>query len=141
MSREDKVYTGSGGKAYFDGEELFYVQKSELKVTPKRESFDVVGELDEFSKLVGLSGKGSVEVIKTDAFVYKRFVEEMKKGKDPTFTYIGEVTNTATGETQTAIANECKVDGDLDIMSFEPKKIMNDTISFTFPPTKLEFEE
>ncbi len=140
MAVEEKVYVGSNGKVYFDGEILFYVQKFELKVTPKRENFDLVGEYDEFSKLVGFSGKGSIEVLKTDAFIYKRFIDAMKQRKDPTFTVIGEVENPETNQTQTAIAVECKVDGDLDIMSFEPKKLMNDKVDFTFPPSKLELE-
>ncbi|GED17361.1 phage tail tube protein [Aneurinibacillus migulanus] len=140
MKREEKVYVGSNGKVYFDGEEMFYVQKFELKVSVKRENFDVVGEWDEFSKAVGWAGKGMMEVLKTDAFVYRRFIESWKNRKDPTFTIIGEVTNPETNQTQTAIVSECKVDGDLDIMSFEPKKLMQDKIGFNFRPSLLDLE-
>lgn len=141
MNYENKVYHGSNGKAYLDGEEMFFVQKFELKVSIKRENFDVVGELDEFSKFVGWSGKGSMEVIKTDAFVYKRFIDTMKKGEDPTFTIMGEVKNPSTGEAQTITVDLCKVDGDLDIMSFEPKKLINQKIDFVFRPSNLELTE
>ncbi len=140
MEREEKVYVGSNGKVYFDGEVLFYVQKFELIVTPKRENFDVVGEWDEFSKIVGWAGKGSIEVLKTDAFVYKRFIDAMKNRKDPTFTVIGEVENPETNQTQTAVVSECKVGGDLNVMSFEPKKLMQDKIDFSFRPSLLGLE-
>ncbi|AMA72929.1 MULTISPECIES: phage tail tube protein [Aneurinibacillus] len=140
-SREEKVFVGSDAKAYFDGEEMFYVQKFEAKISVKRENFDVVGEWDEFSKAVGWSGKGNIEVLKTDGFVYKRFIEQLKQRKDPTFTIIGEAKNPETGLQQTVIISECKIDGDLDLLTFEPKKLMTDKLDFLFRPSQVEWEE
>lgn len=138
--REDEVMTGSQGKVFFDGEELFFLQKIDTKVNLKRENFNNVGKMGELSKIVGHSGKGSFTVKRTDPFVWKKYLQEIQKGLDPEFVLIGELTNKQTGKSGTTIIPGCRLDGDVDILTLEPQKILEDQIGFFFDPDEVEYE-
>lgn len=141
MVQTEKIFSGSDAKVYFDGEELFHLKKFEAKVTPKFESLEYIGSYDEYSRLVGYSGKGVFTVSRTDSFVYRRFIQQMQQRTTPKFTIIGESSNPETGDIQTAIIRNCQPEGDFSIMVIEPTKGIEDQIGFTFLPSLVEWED
>lgn len=84
----NRQLSGTYGKLFWDGEEIFEVDKVEAKLELKREPVAFVGDAFEDSKVMGMKGAGSFTI----KHIYSRGIEKLgkafKEGKDPRSTLL-----------------------------------------------------
>lgn len=80
---------GKHAKLWWDGELIFEVQSFETKAVANREEVDMVGSMDIDSKLMSLTGEGSMTLKKVYSRGIRKLLDAWKKGIDPRSTLTG----------------------------------------------------
>lgn len=75
--------SGSWGRLWWDGDQVFEIESFELKATPNREEIKQAGSLDVDSKITSIKCEGSFKVKKVYSRGIKKLLGDWKKGKDP----------------------------------------------------------
>lgn len=84
-----RVLNGKHAKLWWDGELIFEVESFEAKVVANREEVNIGGTMDIDSKLMSLTGEGSMTLKKVYSRGIKKLLEAWKKGEDPRSTLTG----------------------------------------------------
>ena len=63
----------------------------QAKLEFQKEEIKIAGQMATDTKLMGYSGKGSLQLHKVNSRMVKTLLNEIKAGKDPRFTLIGKL--------------------------------------------------
>lgn len=85
--RGRRRWNGSHGKVWWDGELLFEIESFECKVTADREDVLIGNSKD--SKIVSLTGSGTLTIKSVINRNINAYLEEWKNGHDPRATLVG----------------------------------------------------
>ncbi|WP_157696773.1 phage tail tube protein [Brevibacillus formosus] len=124
----------------WNGKEVFEVISVEAKIKPERSSLSFVQVLDKFEKLTGLVGEGNFKVYKVYSRGLKDVVEEWKKGKDPHFNLVIELTDPDALGNETCIISDVWFN-EVTIAGFDNEKYLEREFPFGFAPSSVEFED
>lgn len=78
-----RVLNGKHAKLWWDGELIFEIESFESKAVANREEIDLVGSMDIDSKLMSLTGEGSMTLKKVYSRGIRKLLSAWKKGEDP----------------------------------------------------------
>lgn len=84
-----RVLNGKHAKLWWDGELIFEVSSFESKAVANREEIPMVGSMDIDSKLMSLTGEGTMTLKKVYSRGIKKLLEAWKRGEDPRSTLTG----------------------------------------------------
>jgi hypothetical protein len=130
--------SGTFGKLWWDGELIAEIESFEAKVSAKRE--EVVMDMDEDSKLVGLKGEGTIKVKKFFTRGKKKLLEAWKKGEDPRSTLQGKISDPdAIGKQSESVTIGNVWFDDITLLSFEKGKKVEEEFKFGFTPSDASF--
>lgn len=138
--RGRRRWNGSHGKVWWDGELLFEISKFECKVTADRE--DVLIDNSKDSKIVSLTGTGTITIKSVINRNINTFLEAWKAGQDPRTTLVGLINDPDASDGQ---KERCTVDNvwftELTLMTFEKGKVVEKEFPFGFTPEDAAFIE
>ncbi|PIC72431.1 phage tail tube protein [Sporosarcina sp. P17b] len=84
-----RVLNGKHAKLWWDGELIFEVESFESKIVANREEVSVGASMDIDSKLISLTGEGSMTLKKVYSRGIKKLLQAWNEGKDPRSTLTG----------------------------------------------------
>ena len=138
--RGRRRWNGSHGRVWWDGEMLFEIAKFEAKVTADREDVLIGNSKD--SKVVSLTGKGSMTVKCVINRNINRYLEEWKNGHDPRATLVGLIDDpdAVEGQKERSIIDNVWFN-ELLLMAFEKGQVVEKEFPFGFTPEDASFVE
>ncbi len=138
--RGRRRWNGSWGQVWWDNELLFEILKFEAKVTADRE--DVLIGIGKDSKIVSLSGTGTLTIKSVINRNINTYLEAWKNGEDPRATLVGLIDDPDTADGQ---KERCTIDNvwfnELTLMTFEKGKVVEKEFPFGFTPSDSNFTE
>ncbi len=132
-----KVLTGTNAKVFLDGEEIG--TWTNLEATVEIDYEDVYVGFDKDRKATGWQGTGSLNMQVTNSMNVRMF-NKLKANKDVRFTIEGEITNDATGETQSETLEGVSFDS-IPLSTWEKGALVTSEMSFRFLPSKSQFPQ
>ena len=143
---QDIIYRGrrrwndSHGRVWWDGNLLFEATKFEAKVTADREDILIGNSKD--SKIVSLTGEGSITIKSVVNRNINRYLEEWKAGRDPRATLSGLIDDPDASGGQ---KERCTIDNvwfnELTLMTWEKGTVVEKEFPFGFTPEDASFIE
>ena len=101
-----KIINGAYGQVFFGDEEVAEMKAFQAKLEFQKEEIKIAGQMATDTKLMGYSGKGSLQLHKDNSRMVKTLLNEIKAGKDPRFTLIGKLADpNSDGAERIAIKN------------------------------------
>lgn len=138
--RGRRRWNGSHGRVWWDGNLLFEATKFEAKVTADRE--DVLTGNSKDSKIVSLTGEGSITIKSVVNRNINRYLEEWKAGRDPRATLSGLIDDPDASGGQ---KERCTIDNvwfnELTLMTWEKGTVVEKEFPFGFTPEDASFIE
>lgn len=131
------VLTGTNAKVFLDGEEIG--MWTNLEATVEIDYEDVYIGFDKDRKSTGWQGTGSLNKQETNSMNVRIF-NKLKANKDVRFTIEGEITNDATGETQSQTLEGVSFDS-IPLSTWEKGALVTSEMSFKFLPSKSQFPQ
>ena len=128
---ERKIINGTHGTVFFDGEEVAEIKAFQAKLEFQKEEVKVAGKMAAGSKYMGYSGKGSLQLHKTNSRMIKAIGESIKQGKEPRFTLIGKLADPDADGVERIALNDVSFD-DLTLFDFEVGALGQTECPFTF---------
>ena len=126
-----KVINGTYGQVFLGDDEVAEMKAFQAKLEFQKEEIKVAGQMATDTKLMGYSGKGSLQLHKVNSRMVKTLLEEIKAGKDPRFTIIGKLDDpNSNGAERIAIKNVSF--DDLTLFDFEVGAVGQVECPFTF---------
>jgi hypothetical protein len=137
--RGNQVLNGSFGTLWIDNVQIAEVKDIEAKVTADRE--DVLLGLSKDSKMVSLSGSGSLTLYK----VYSRandILTSLAKGTDKRVRLVYKIEDPdAVGGQIERVSIDNVWFNEIDVAKFARGSVVEDSYSFGFTPEDVEFED
>lgn len=138
--RGRRRWSGSHGQLWWDGELVFEISKFEATVTADRE--DVYIGISKDSKIVSLTGEGSITVKSVINRNVKKFLDEYKAGRDPRSTLTGLMDDPdAVDGQKERISIDNVWFNELTLMTFEKGQVVEKEFPFGFTPEDASFIE
>lgn len=138
--RGRRRWNGSHGKVWWDNEVLFEISKFEAKVTADREDVLIGNSKD--SKIVSLTGTGTITIKSVINRNINKYLEEYKSGRDPRATLVGLIEDPDAADGQ---KERCSIDNvwfnELTLMTFEKGTVVEKEFPFGFTPEDAQFIE
>ena len=126
-----KVINGTYGTVFLGDDEVGEMKSFQAKLEFQKEEIKVAGQMALDTKLMGYSGKGSLQLHKVNSRMVKTLLNEIKEGKDPRFTLIGKLADpNSEGAERIAIKNVSF--DDLTLFDFEVGSVGATECPFTF---------
>ena len=126
-----KVISGTYGQVFLGDDEVAEMKAFQAKLEFQKEEIKVAGQMATDTKLMGYSGKGSLQLHKVNSRRVKALLSEIKEGKDPRFTLIGKLADpNSNGAERIAIKNVSF--DDLTLFDFEVGAVGQTECPFTF---------
>lgn len=136
--RGNRRWSGSHGRVWLSGTLLFEISAFECKVTEDRE--DVYLGISKDSKIVSLTGEGTITVKRVLDSGMSVYWEEVKRGHDPRFTIVAAIQDPDAWRGQEQrISIENVWFNDFSPLHFAKAEVVEDEISFAFTPEDLSF--
>ncbi|WP_288839251.1 phage tail tube protein [uncultured Megasphaera sp.] len=138
--RGNRRWNGSWGKVWWDNELLFEISKFEANVTADRE--DVLVGIDKDSKIVSLTGEGTITIKSVINRNINKYLEAWKNGLDPRATIVALIDDpdAVDGQKERTTFDNVAFDK-LAMMSFEKGKVVEKEFPFRFTPSDSQFIE
>ena len=128
---ERKIINGTHGTVFLEGEEVAELKAFQAKLEFQKEEVKIAGRMATDTKLMGYSGKGSLQLHKVNSRMVKLLLDEIKQGKDPRFTLIGKLADpNSNGAERIAIKNVSF--DDLTLFDFEVGSVGSLECPFSF---------
>lgn len=135
-------WSGTYGKLWWDGEEIFEIESFEAKIKVERDDVSFAGSLDSDSKIKGLKGEGKMKIKKVFSRGKRKLLEAYRRGEDIRSQLIGLVKDPdAIGKQSERIVLNNVWFNDLTLMDFELGKKMDEETSFGFTPSDVDFPD
>ena len=126
-----KIINGAYGQVFLGDEEVAEMKAFQAKLEFQKEEIKIAGQMATDTKLMGYSGKGSLQLHKVNSRMVNTLLEEIKAGKDPRFTLIGKLADpNCEGAERIAIKNVSF--DDLTLFDFEVGAVGQVECPFTF---------
>ena len=136
--RGNRRWSGNYGRVWIDGSMLFELNAFEIKVIADREDVTIGNSKD--SKIVSLTGEGTITIKKVFNRGFKTMLDSWKKGKDKRMSLVGKLKDPDMlheGEERIEVTNLWF--NELDIMHFTKGEVVETEIPFGFTPEDLKF--
>lgn len=138
--RGRRRWNGSHGKAWWDGELLFEIESFECKVTADREDVLIGNSKD--SKIVSLTGSGTLTIKSVINRNINAYLEEWKNGHDPRATLVGLLDDPDAVDGQKERVSIDNVSfNELALMNFKKGEVVEKEFPFGFTPEDAKFIE
>ena len=138
--RGNRRWSGSWGRLWLNDDLLFELQSFECKVTADRE--DVIIGQSKDSKIVSLTGEGTIVIKKVFNRGFAEYMENIKAGRDVRYRIVGALSDPDMLHAQKErISIENVWFNELDIMRFEKGTVVETEIPFGFTPEDLKYLE
>lgn len=138
--RGRRRWNGNHGKVWWDGVLLFEISKFECKVTADRE--DVIIGNSKDSKIISLTGEGTITIKSVINRNIKAYLEAWKAGHDPRANIVGLLEDPDMVDGQ---KERCSIDNvwfnELTLMTFEKGQVVEKEFPFGFTPEDATFIE
>lgn len=138
--RGNRRWNGSWGRVWVNGDLLFELSAFECNVTVDRE--DVYIGISKDSKVVSLTGEGTITVKKVFNRGFSTYLENQKEGHDVRYTLVASL---ADPDMIKAQKERIKIENlwfnELDIMHFTKAEVVETEIPFGFTPEDLSYLE
>ena len=138
--RGRRRWNGSQGKVWWDGELLFEIESFECKVTADREDVLIGNSKD--SKIVSLTGSGTLTIKSVINRNVSAYLEEWKNGHDPRATLVGLIDDPDAVDGQ---KERVSLDNvwftELDLLHFKKGEVIEKEFPFGFTPEDAKFIE
>lgn len=128
---ESKIINGTYGYLWLDNDLIQEVVSVKATITPKTETVSQSGQLVDGTKITGLECKGELKTNKISSRWINLMSENLKSGKQQSFTIISKLADPSNGGTERIILKGC-VFSELSLVDWELKKLAEDSLSFTF---------
>ena len=126
-----KIINGTHGQVFLGDDEIAEMKAFQAKLEFQKEEIKIAGQMATDTKLMGYSGKGSLQLHKVNSRMVKLLLDEIKQGKDPRFTLIGKLADpNSDGAERIAIKNVSF--DDLTIFDFEVGAVGATECPFSF---------
>lgn len=136
--RGRRRWSGNFGRVWVDNSLLFEIVSFEAKVTPDRE--DVIIGQSKDSKIVSLTGEGTITIKKVFNRGFSEYLENLKSGQDVRVKIVAALNDPDmlnSGEERIEIDNVWF--NELDIMHFTKGEVVETEIPFGFTPEDLKY--
>ena len=131
MLDSTKVINGTFGTVFLGDNEVAEMKAFQAKLEFQKEEIKIAGQMATDTKLMGYSGKGSLQLHKVNSRMVKALLSQIKAGKDPRFTLIGKLADpNSNGAERIAIKNVSF--DDLTLFDFEVGAVGQVECPFTF---------
>ena len=131
MLDSTKVINGTFGQVFLGDDEVAEMKAFQAKLEFQKEEIKIAGQMATDTKLMGYSGKGSLQLHKVNSRMVKALLSQIKAGKDPRFTLIGKLADpNSNGAERIAIKNVSF--DDLTLFDFEVGAVGQVECPFTF---------
>ncbi len=136
--RGNRRWSGNHGKVWLDGDLVFEIQAFELKVTADRD--DVIIGNSKDSKIVSLTGEGTITIKNVFDRGFNNYLEELKAGHDPRFTIIAslEDPDAIGGQGTRLVADNCWLN-ELNLLHFTKGELVETEIPFGVTPEDITY--
>ena len=125
-----KVFTGAG-KAWLDGDLLFEAKALQASVEIQMEAVPQGGQLADGQRMIGFSGSGTLRMHKVSSRMKRLMSDALKRGENPSFEIVSELTNTATGKAERETLKEVQFTT-LALVNWELKTLLEEEFPFVF---------
>lgn len=138
--RGRRRWNGNHGKVWWDGNLIFEISKFEAKVTPDREEVIIGNSKD--SKIVSLTGEGSITIKSVINRNINAYLEEYKNGHDPRATIVGllDDPDMVDGQKERITIDNVWFN-EMTLMLFEKGQVVEKEYPFGFTPEDASFIE
>lgn len=136
--RGNRRWSGNYGRVWIDGSMIFEISAFEIKVVADRE--DVIIGNSKDSKVVSLTGEGTLTIKKVFNRGFKIMLNNWKKGRDLRLTLVGVLRDpdmNGSGEERIEVTNLWF--NELDVMHFTKGEVVETEIPFGFTPEDLSY--
>lgn len=136
--RGNRRWSGNYGRVWIDNEMVFELNAFEIKVVADRE--DVIIGNSKDSKIVSLTGEGTMTIKKVFNRGFKYMLNNWKKGRDLRLTLVGVLRDpdmNNSGEERIEVTNLWY--NELDVMHFTKGEVVETEIPFGFTPEDLSY--
>ena len=136
--RGNRRWSGNFGRVWVDGSLIFEISAFECNVVADRE--DVIISQSKDSKVVSLTGEGTLTIKRVFDRGFKEYLENLKKGHDVRFTIIAALSDPDMIDAQEQrIQIENVYFNSIPIMKFAKGEVVEDELSFNFTPEDLSY--
>ncbi len=137
-----ETINGKNGMIWWDGEPILEVQSFEATVTAEREEVDFAMKMGRLSKIVGLTGEGTMTLKKVYSRAYRRYLEAWKAGEDPisTISSLLDDPGSPGGQNERVTLGSVWVN-ELPLTNFEQTATLSTEIGFGFDPDEVDIQE
>ena len=125
-----QVFTGSG-KAWLDGNILFESKALQASIEIQMEAVPQAGQLADGQRMLGYSGSGTLRMHKVSSRMIRATSASLKKGVNPSFEILSELTNNATGKAERMLLKEVQFTT-LPLVNWELKTLLEEELPFVF---------
>ena len=140
MYRGNRRWNGSHGRVWWDGLLLFEASAFECKVTADRDDVYIGNSKD--SKIVSLTGEGSITIKSVINRNINKYLEAWKAGHDPRAQIVGLIADPDAVDGQ---KERCTIDNvwfnELTLLQFEKANVVEKEFPFGFTPEDASFLE
>lgn len=138
--RGRRRWNGSHGKVWWDGEFLFEIESFECKVTADREDVLIGNSKD--SKIVSLTGSGTLTIKSVINRNINAYLEEWKNGHDPRATLVGLLDDPdAVDGQKERVSIDNVFFNELALLNFKKGEVVEKEFPFGFTPEDAKFIE
>ena len=126
-----KVISGTHGQVFLGDDEVAEMKAFQAKLEFQKEEVKIAGRMATDTKLMGYSGKGSLQLHKVNSRMVKALLNDIKQGKDPRFTLIGKLADPSSNGAERIAIKNVSFD-DLTLFDFEVGAVGQVECPFTF---------
>ncbi len=131
-------WAGNFGRVWVDNVLMFEIVSFEAKITPDRE--DVIIGQSKDSKVVSLTGEGTITIKKVFNRGFSEYVENLKAGHDVRVTIVASLNDPdMLNEGEERITIENVFFNEVNVMQFEKGTVVETEIPFGFTPEDLKY--
>lgn len=136
--RGRRRWSGNFGRVWVDDSLLFEIVSFELKVTPDRE--DVIIGQSKDSKIVSLTGEGTITIKKVYNRGFQEYLNNLKAGNDVRCKLVASLKDPdMLNSSEERIEVENVWFNELDVMHFTKGEVVETEIPFGFTPEDLKY--
>lgn len=125
------VINGTWGEVWLDDEKLGEQKGLQAKINFQKEDVDLPRSMAKHKKVVGWDGTGTLRLYKVNTRVAKKVQTLIKDGKDVRFTIVSKLADPDADGAERVVIRDVSFD-DLTLVDFEPKKVLETEMPFTF---------
>lgn len=126
----NKVFRGTFGKLWIDGERMSNVKSFEAKVAADYEDMNVNGDFGQKKRYMGYSISGTMVLYKVDSYCVKKVQEGMMNGELPEIKIVAALDDPTAEGTERVALYDVKFD-EVMLGKFENHAILEEEIPFT----------